>query len=92
MTDTLKYFDSKEIIRLFINHFEKFLNQVPYDTCDTHYAHDGEANISPSREPSNSHQVGLQYKFFSHVHRMRSGLFYEATSENSTELDEVGGK
>ena len=40
-------------------------------------------------EPSNSHQVGLQYKFFFHVHRMRSGLFYEATSENSTELDEV---
>ena len=29
-------------------------------------------------------------KFFFHVHRMRSGLFYEATSENSTELDEVG--
>ena len=41
--------------------------------------------ISPSREPFNSHQVGLQNKFRFHVHRLRSGLFYE----NSTELDEV---
>ena len=44
-------------------------------------------NISPSREPSNSHQVGLQNKFRFHVHRIKSGLFYEY--ENSTELDEV---
>ena len=43
------------------------------------------ANISHSREPSNSHQVGLQNKFCFHVDRS-SGLFYE----NSTELDEVG--
>ena len=41
--------------------------------------------ISPSGEPTNSHQVGLQNKFRFHVHRIRSGLFYD----NSTELDEV---
>ena len=48
------------------------------------------ANISPSREPNDSHQVGLQNKFRSHVHRMISGLFYDY--ENSTELDEVGNE
>ena len=44
------------------------------------------ANISPSREPNDSHQVGLQNKFRFHVGRLTSGLFYE----NRTELDEVG--
>ena len=42
--------------------------------------------ISPSREPTNSHRVGLQNKFRTQVRRLTSGLFYE----NSTELDEVG--
>ena len=49
---------------------------------------DARRTISSSREPSNSHQVGLKYKFCFHVHRITSGLFYE----NSTELDEVDKK
>ena len=42
-------------------------------------------NVFTLQRPTYSHQVGLQNKFCFHVRRIRSGLFYEA----STELDEV---